>query len=184
MKPAAPSRDKRLVAPRQIKIPLVSTLQNHRDLFHPTWTSDLGNASPPPAALGEPAQTAVLMEISPVPPHFIHIMTEARSVLIPKDHPGKENASAASFLMLSYEWRVGGLGRTVWLKGQTLQGGWEGRSGQMNTIKTQNSKTDRGSSCRDSQRKIFFLTKKKKMSLKMPFWFQNQLLFSWREGKT
>lgn len=60
MKPAAPSRDKRLVAPRQIKVPLVSTLQNHRDLFHPTWTSDLGDASPPPAALGEPAQTAVL----------------------------------------------------------------------------------------------------------------------------
>ena len=30
----------------------------------------------------------------------------------------------------------------------------------MNTAKTQNSKTDRGSSCRDEGRKVSFLTKK------------------------
>ena len=30
-------------------------------------------------------------------------MTEALSGLIPKDHPGKENASATSFLTLSHE---------------------------------------------------------------------------------
>lgn len=71
-----PTRDKPLAVLRQVKTPLVSTLQNHRNVFHSIRTTHLyyrgRQFPPPPAVLEDPAQMAVVKEVSPTPPHFIH----------------------------------------------------------------------------------------------------------------
>ncbi|KAI4540873.1 hypothetical protein MG293_008015 [Ovis ammon polii] len=83
------------------------------------------------AVLEDPAQRAVEKGIHQLLSTVYIVMTEALSGLTPKDHPGKENASATSFLILSHERKCGRLGAELCdLKDRRFKGTERARADQ------------------------------------------------------